>query len=196
MLTLTTLRSMLACNVFSRRSHIGRSVMTGCLSIALLTAPFLGAGAQMEAGEWRAWAFGRAGLAAASKADLRGKTLPSVGAGVAASYGALLGMVGANDIEPGSFEDNAGSGIIDFAVLVGARSPGTRLFVAGAAGIGQSSQHGTLNSNQLVPAFDLSAHADYPFVGVAFTVSGALGPSSARYVTISLGAELGKLGLR
>jgi hypothetical protein len=170
--------------------------MIECLSMALLTAPFRGAGAQMEAGEWRAWAFGRAGAAAASKADLRGQMLPSVGAGIAASYGPLLGMVRATDIEPGSFEDNAGTGMTEYAVLAGVRSPGERLFVAGAAGIGESAQHVTLNSNQLVPAFDLSAHADYRFVGVALTISGVLGPSSARYVALSLGAELGKLGVR
>jgi hypothetical protein len=177
-------------------SHSGRGVASGRLSIALLMIPVLSAGAQMAAGNWRGWAFGRVGAAAASKADLRGNTLLSLGVGVAASHGALLGMVRANDIEPGSFEDNAGSGITDYSALVGARSPGERLFVTAAAGIGQSSQHGTLNSSQLVPAFDLSAHADYRFVGVAFTVSGVLGPSSTRYIAISLGAELGRLGLR
>ena len=186
---------MLTRKAFSRGFEIGRGFIVECLSIALLTAPLRGAGAQMEPYEWRAWAFGRAGAAAASKADLRGQKLPSVGAGIAASYGPVLAMVRATDVEPGSFEDNAGNGMTDYAVLAGIRSPGERLFVTGAAGIGESAQHVTF-TNQLVPAFDLSAHADYRFVGVAVTISGVLGPSRARYVAISLGAELGKLRVR
>lgn len=182
--------------MFSRRSQIGRRFMIECLSMALLSASSRGANAQVESGEWHAWAFGRAGAAVASKADLPNQPLPSVGAGVAVSYGALLGMVRATDIEPGSFEDNAGTGNTDYAVLAGVRSRGERLYLGVAAGISQSRQQLTLNSNQLVPAFDLSAHADSRFAGVALTVSGVFGPSSAQYAAISLGVEFGKLGFR
>src|SRR4051812_19616623 len=119
--------------------------MISILAIALLTAPFCRVGAQAGAKtaprEWRAWAFGHAGPAWTSGIDSHGRSNPvlvSVGGGVAASYGAMFGMVRATDTERFSFEDSPGLGVQDYALLAGARSRGDRLFIAGTAGIAQT----------------------------------------------------------
>jgi hypothetical protein len=190
----------------SRLVHQARGPMISCLGLALLAAPPSRIGAQAAATastEWRGWSFVRVGPAQTSRVDLHGRAdalLGSLGGGVAASYGPILGMVRATDTEDWSFRDSRILGMRDYAVLAGARSRGDRLFVAGAAGIAQSTAEG-LNANgtsnfsrQLAPAFDLSAHADYRVGGLALTISGVLGRANARYVAVSLGAEVGWFG--
>lgn len=100
-----------------------------------------------------------------------------------------------------SFSDTPTSGMHDYAVLAGARSPGDRLLITGAAGMAYatpdnvSNADGTLNStSHFAPAFDLSAHAAYRVAGLGVSVSGVLGPSSIRYIAVSVGAELGWFG--
>jgi hypothetical protein len=110
-------------------------------------------------------------------------------------------MVRATSNQTLSFSDGPNAEMQDCAVLAGARSRGDRLFVSGAAGIAFASSNdggsaiGSSNSNRhLLPAFDLSAHANRRIIGVALSVSGVLGSAENRYVTISLGAELGRFG--
>jgi hypothetical protein len=189
-----------------RRAHAARHSAISCLGIALLVAPLCRSGAQAAAdaspAEWRGWAFlhlGPAQTSAIGARDRDNAILASLSGGVAGSYGAILGMFRATDTERLSF--SSAPGVQDYAVLAGARSRGDRLFVVGAAGIAQAMTTNTTgptgapNSNrQFVPAFDLSAHADYRVAGLALTVSGVVGPKNIRYVAISLGAELGWFG--
>jgi len=151
--------------------------------------------------QFRAWAFGRLGPA---QTTLPGSPIfASFGGGVAASYGAIVGILRATDNEYSGFEDNPPPGEQDYAVLAGVRSPGDGLFVVGAAGLAQSvrsdirdSFGALISQRRLAPAFDLSAHADYRVAGLSLTVSGVLGPPSVRYAALSLGAELGWFGSR
>jgi hypothetical protein len=182
------------------RCYIRRVSIMSVLSAGLLACPMLPLTAQFTMGARRevlqGWAFGRIGPADAAKADLRGQVSASIAAGLAASYGPMVGMFRATGVDAGRISDNAGTGITDYAVLGGVRSRGQRLFVVGAAGIAESSLNGTLNTKQLAPSFDLSAHADYRIVGVGLSLAGVLGPSSTRYVALSFGAELGWFGSR
>jgi hypothetical protein len=189
-----------------RQVRIARGWTLASLGLALLVAPVGRIGAQSNtaaADQWRAWAFVRLGPAQTEHHDGRGgnAVFVSLGGGVAASYGSLFGMLRETDNESGTFSDNPPAGMLDYALLAGARTRGDRLFFAAAAGIGQAkpsdSSTGVATpsfTGQLVPAFDLSAHADYRVAGLSLTISGVLGPPSTRYVAISLGAELGWFG--
>jgi len=174
------------------------------LSIAPLIIPFRRIGAQAAVTaprEWRAWAFGRLGVGRGGAAEPNlfrqdDARLGSLAAGVAASYGAMLGMVRVTDTETFSFSDSPHNGVQDYAVLAGVRSRDDRLFVAGAAGLAQATPIGTDNGleRRVAPTFDLSAHADYGLAGLALTLSGTLGPADTRYFALSFGAELGWFG--
>jgi hypothetical protein len=183
-------RTMLASTMRPRGFRIPRASML-CLFLPLLAAPYRRIVAQPAKGspstDWSAWAFGRLGPA---KTSLPGSPIfGSLGGGVVVSRGAIVGMFRVTDNENTVFEDNPPTGEHDYAVLAGVRSRNDRLFVVGAAGLAQSAR-------TAAPAFDLSAHADYRVLGLSLTASGVLGPPSARYVTISLGAELGWFGSR
>jgi hypothetical protein len=192
----------------SRAVSGSRSPAALCLIFALLAAPRgrIDAQATIEAVacDWRGWAFVRLGPAETSQPDAHGRDGALLGAfsgGVAASYRRILMMVRATDTDPWSFSDSPTTGTRDFAVLAGARSRGSSLFVTAAAGIAEARQTdrggGLANVNgHLSPAFDLSAHADYRVAGGSLTVSGVLGPATSRYIAISLGAELGWFGFR
>ena len=175
------------------------------LTLVLTTAPVCRLVAQSAAvaspAEWRGWSFLRVGPAQTWHADTHTRpnaVFDSFGAGIAASYGGIVGMVRATDNESPCCTDNSPNPIHDYAVLAGARSRGDRLFVVAAAGIAvtdNADYYSTMHpSRQLAPAFDVSAHADYRVAGVALALSGALGPTSTRYVAISFGAELGWFG--
>jgi hypothetical protein len=182
-----------------------RTALAAWLGAALVATPSSTTRAQGASpaattpAQWRAWAFGRIGPSQTDKPDRPIFALLS--GGVAASHGAILGMIRASDNEDPSFRDSQTPGMQDYAVLAGARSRGDRLFIAGAAGVARStpadvfSATGTPLSSQLAPAFDISAHADYRVAGLALNLSGALGPPRTRYVALSLGAELGWFGL-
>jgi hypothetical protein len=122
--------------------------------------------------------------------------LTSLGGGVAASYGLLLGMVRVTDSQQ-LFD---GPGVHDNALLAGVRSRGDHLFVAGAVGIGQAapsetSDAGTATGAQQAGfAYDFSAHADYEVAGVALAISGVAGPPKTSYVAVTVGVELGWFG--
>jgi hypothetical protein len=176
-----------------------------CLFFPLLAAPYRRIDAQPAVApsqtDWSAWAFGRLGPA---KTSLPGSPIfGSFGGGVVVSRGAIVGMFRVTDNENTVIEDNPPTGEHDYAVLAGVRSRGERLFVTGAAGLARSSPTDLRNNfgeltpeRKLAPAFDLSAHADYIVAGLSLAVSGVLGPPPARYVTVSLGAELGWFGSR
>jgi hypothetical protein len=175
------------------------------LLLVLFGAPYRRTDAQAATGapptDWNAWAFGRLGPA---KTSLPGSPIfGSLGSGVVVSRGAIVGIFRATDNENTNFEDNPPPGEQDYAVLAGVRSRGEHLFVVAAAGLAQSSRTDLYNTlgtltpeRELAPAFDVSAHAAYRVVGVSLTASGVLGPPSARYLTIALGAELGWFGSR
>lgn len=188
-----------------RASRIRRASIQSCLGLALIAAPFRVANGQAAThttpSQWRAWAFGRLGPAKTSLPA--SPVFGSLAGGVAASYGSMVGMVRVTENENTTFWENQTPGQRDYAVLAGARSRGDRLFVVGAAGIAQSERTYLTNGfgvltpeRKLAAAFDLSAHADYRVAGLCLTVSGVLGPPSARYAALALGAELGWFGSR
>jgi len=187
-----------------RRFRIPRA-STLCLFLPLVAAPYRRTDAQPAIGaaptDWSAWAFGRLGPA---KTSLPGSPIfGSLGGGVVVSRGAMVGMFRVTDNESTVREDNSPPGEQDYAVLAGARSRNAHFFVIGAAGLAQSARTDLRNNlgvltpeRKLAPAFDVSAHADYRVVGLSLTAAGVLGPPSARYVSISLGAEVGWFGTR
>src|SRR5579872_3834580 len=108
--------------------------------MTLLTAPLCRIGAQAGSvaspAEWRGWAFVRVGPAQTWRVDTHGHTVfDSFGAGVAASYGDILGMVRATDSEHPCCTDSPPRPIHDYAVLAGVRSRRDRIFFAAAAGV-------------------------------------------------------------
>jgi len=179
-------------------------MIASMLGPAALGLPLIKAGGQSGATlghttAWRGWAFARLGGASSapvSVATSGGGVLTSLSAGVAASYGMVLGMVRVTDSQQ-LFD---GPGVRDNALLVGARSRGDHLFGAGAVGIGQatpseSSDAGTsYGTQQAAFAYDFSAHADYDVLGLALAVSGVVGPTKTSYVAVTLGVELGWFG--
>ncbi len=198
---------MLTCHTPSRRFRIARASTLSLLAVVLFAAPYRAIGAQVTAlgalTDWRAWAFGRVGPAQTSLGDTHGRSgavLGSLAGGIGVSYGRILGMVRVADTEDWSFRDSRISGTRDDAVLAGLRSRGDRLFVAGAVGLAQAMPGagiGTASPGRpLVPAYDLSAHADYHVVGLALTASGVLGPANTRYLALSLGVEAGWFGFK
>jgi hypothetical protein len=192
------------------RRRVALASITSVVAFALLTVPsrpvYAQAPGDSSSSQWRAWAFGRLGPAETSLSDSHGRRkaiFGSAAGGVAASYGPIVGMLRATDNENTTFVDNPPPGEQDYAVLVGLRSRGDRLFVAGAAGLARSVRTDFTNTfgqfvsdPRLAPAFDLSGHADYAVVGLSLTVSGVLGPPPVRYLAVSLGAELGWFGSR
>jgi hypothetical protein len=185
------------------RSYAARRSRMAWLNVARLAAPMCQLGAQAAvvapSPQWRVWGFGSVGPARTWQLDTRGRpnaVYASLAGGLAASYGTILGIVRVTDSERFSFGDTFSNKIYDYAVLAGARSRGDRLFIAAAAGVANATlDRGSSSVELLAPAFDLSAHADYRVAGVALALSGVLGPASTRYVAISLGAEVGWLGL-
>jgi hypothetical protein len=115
---------MLICRMHTPRSRISPASMLSCLGLALLIAPCRHIDAQGDAGrspaEWTAWAFGRVGAARTGQIDGHGRpdaVLGSLGGGIGASRGAMLGIVRSSVTFPGSFEDSPPVGVQDYAVL-------------------------------------------------------------------------------
>lgn len=189
----------------SRAAHLRRVWLTSCLSTGVLTTSIVRLGAQSAAAAppaIRVWAFGRIGPAwSSAKSGNYGARLASGALGIAGSYGAALGMIRTTaNADARWLPDSPVPGMQDVAVLIGARSRGDRLFLAGVVGVANATPGGTFSPSgalirgELAPTFDLSAHADYRVVGGAFALSGVLGPPSIRYVALSIGVELGWLG--
>jgi hypothetical protein len=94
-----------------------------------------------------------------------------------------------------------GPGVRDNALLAGVRSRGDHLFVTGAVGIGQATPFMTTDgagtntgASEAVFAYDLAGHAAFRAAGLAFAISGVVGPQKTSYVAVTLGAELGWFG--
>lgn len=170
------------------------SIMCALLAAAL-RASSAQTGPDAQPIEWRAWAFGRAGVGRDGGSDAR---LASIAGGVAASRGSLLAMIRAA-ATAACCSDNPPPSVQDYALLAGLRSRGDRLFIAGAAGVarttdGQSRVGFLTPRERFVPTYELSAHADYLVVGSALTLSGTLGPADTRYIALAFGLELGWFG--
>jgi hypothetical protein len=152
-----------------------------------------------ESTAWQGWAFARLGGASSAPAAVAtsgGGVLTSLGGGIAASHGMVLGMIRVTDSE----QLFAGPGVRDNALLIGLRSRGDHLFVVGAVGIDRATAFETGDAGtstgapQTAFAYDLSAHADILAAGLALAVSGVVGPQRTSYVAVTLGAELGWFG--
>lgn len=169
------------------------------LGCALVSTPCRKSDAQaapaVAANDWRAWAFGRAGVGRDAGSNAR---LASLAGGIAASRGSLLAMARAAAVAA-CCSDNPPPSVQDYALLAGLRTRGDRLFIAGAAGLARAtngeSRVGFLTPRErFVPTYDLSAHADYLVTGTVLTLSGTFGPADTRYVALGLGIELGWFG--
>jgi hypothetical protein len=186
-------------------SLLTRAPIASIVGLTLLSTPLMEMGGQTgatlaEPAAWRAWAFGRLGGASSapvSVATSGGGVLTSLGGGVAASYGTILGMVRVTDSE----QLFVGPGVRDNALLAGLRSRAGHLFVAGAVGIARATAFETTDGSgtrtgtpQAGFAYDVSAHAAFRVAGLALAISGVVGPQKTSYVAVTLGAELGWFG--
>ena len=187
------------------RSSLRRAAVASAVGLTLLSPPVMKvsgqAGATLpESTAWRAWAFGRLGGASGAPgavATSGGGILTSLGGGVAASHGIVVGMIRATDSE----QLFVGPGVRDNAVLIGLRSRANHLFVAGAVGVARATAFETTDGSgtsagtpRTAFAYDVSTHADFQVVGLALAVSGVVGPRKTSYVAVTLGAELGWFG--
>ena len=201
---------MLGCQAAFCRARLLPALILSCLWIAPATLLGTRADAQTAQAaapnEWSAWVFVRAGagwrVAAESATGVSAQRLVGLSAGAAASRGMAFGMLRAAYNERLSF-DTPDSGVQDYAALAGVRSRGDHLIVTSAAGFAVATPIGGdngLNSlhpdRQLAVAYDVSAHADRRFGGIAFSLSGVVGPARVRYVALSLDAELGRFRTR
>ena len=192
------------CRTNSRRSFAMRGPIALVGALLLLGAPITNAHGQTGAPParstpWNAWAFVRLGGASGAPgavATSGGGVLTSLGGGVAASHGMLLGMIRVTD----SQQLLDGPGVRDDALLAGLRSPGRHAFIAGAIGVDratafETSDTGTsTRSARTALAYDFTAHTDFRVGGLALAVAGVVGPPRTSYVALTLGAELGWFG--
>jgi hypothetical protein len=149
---------------------------------------------------WQGWAFVRLGGASSAPgavATSGGGVLTSLGAGIAASRGMLLAMVRVT----GNVQLFVGPGVQDKTLLVGTRSRGDHLFVAGSVGVARATAFETSDgggtsygASQTALAYDVSAHTDFRVAGLALAASGVVGPAKTSYVALTLGVELGWFG--
>jgi hypothetical protein len=117
--------------------------------------------------------------------------------GVAVSRGPGIGLV-----RLGSGSEWIGRGLTERAVLAGVRTRGDHFFVAAAAGAADvtptlSSDGGgsSVGSGSGAFAYDLSGHGAYRLAGLELALAGVAGGSRRSYVALTLGFDVGWLGL-